>query len=448
MAGNNRFFIAASLGIVLAAMAASAFALLSYFVLSYSSPPSRAAVEPVWGMFGGYQGIDTADLYKRGVRLAVIEMEWAEAEPAEGSFSSSYFSRQRDLARSLRAQGYKVVLNFGMHHAPDWLLSRPNARFVNQHGRTYTDSNEPNLVWETGLRPAGERYTARVFQELGTDFYAVRVGGGHWGELTYPQIFRADGRLENYYWAYDAAASRTNPVPGWKPGMASPNGEARRFANWYMNGLTSYQNWQISTLRKSYPGTIAVLYASWGLRDGDFERAVATNLNGTSSSEINGEMQRGFDHGRHIAAITDPNIAVWGTWAEREGTLSWLAGLADAKGFKKMAENSGQDNAVIMADAVKHARKHNLEAFLWIRASEAYCRCNGYATIDDYQRLIAAAPPTVERRGDLNQDGSVTIVDLSILLSRWGGQDVAADLNGDGSISIKDLSILLSNWSG
>lgn len=48
--------------------------------------------------------------------------------------------------------------------------------------------------------------------------------------------------------------------------------------------------------------------------------------------------------------------------------------------------------------------------------------------------------------GDINQDGKVDILDLSILLSHWQTTDAASDLNKDGTVNIFDLSILLSNY--
>lgn len=47
--------------------------------------------------------------------------------------------------------------------------------------------------------------------------------------------------------------------------------------------------------------------------------------------------------------------------------------------------------------------------------------------------------------GDLNNDGMVNAVDLSILLSNWGTTGLG-DINGDGTVGAADLSILLSNW--
>jgi len=47
---------------------------------------------------------------------------------------------------------------------------------------------------------------------------------------------------------------------------------------------------------------------------------------------------------------------------------------------------------------------------------------------------------------DLNKDGIVSVLDLSILLSNYGTNNPVADINKDGVVSILDLSILLSNY--
>ena len=47
---------------------------------------------------------------------------------------------------------------------------------------------------------------------------------------------------------------------------------------------------------------------------------------------------------------------------------------------------------------------------------------------------------------DLNGDCTVTIFDLSILLSRYNSIDSTADINKNGKVDITDLSILLSNY--
>ena len=48
--------------------------------------------------------------------------------------------------------------------------------------------------------------------------------------------------------------------------------------------------------------------------------------------------------------------------------------------------------------------------------------------------------------GDLNGDGLVNGVDLSLILGNWGLNSAAADINEDGTVDGIDLSLLLGNW--
>ena len=52
--------------------------------------------------------------------------------------------------------------------------------------------------------------------------------------------------------------------------------------------------------------------------------------------------------------------------------------------------------------------------------------------------------------GDLNNDGSVGVPDILILLAFWGpcGPVCLRDLDGDGNVGVSDLLILLANWGG
>ena len=52
-----------------------------------------------------------------------------------------------------------------------------------------------------------------------------------------------------------------------------------------------------------------------------------------------------------------------------------------------------------------------------------------------------------ELEGDLNGDGRVNGIDITILLSAWGTDDPVADLTGDGVVNGGDLTIVLANWS-
>lgn len=365
--------------------------------LARTPEPSRGPAgdnRPLWGMAGPYRGRSLFRLRRQGVHVVLAELDWSRAEPRQGVFDQAYLAQVRAELATDRANGLQVVLNYGLHDPPRWLLRKPDALFVDQTGTPYTEQPLANLIFATELRRYAERYTAEVFRELGRNFLAVRVGGGPRGELSYPSVEEgATGRIRNAYYAFDGAARRTNPVPGWKPCAPSPNNEARRFLSWYLDALTKFQNWQIAVVRRHYRGYIAVLYPSWGMRKGDFEAAIATNLCGVSSAEVNGEVQRGFDHARQIAAIRDPKAAVWGTWADRAPTIDWLSSLADRHDppLAKFAENSGHDGVAQMQTAVAAARRDRLKAFMWVRLPQATCRCRGYATLDDYARLISSA---------------------------------------------------------
>lgn len=365
---------------VMLTMAASfvpARAVPSRHISIVEATSSANAAAPIWGVAGGYRSEWLPTLKASGMSFALVELRWQDAEPGMDVFDASYLASINAQASALRNAGFSLMLNLGMDYAPSWLLDQPGARFVDQSGHVHTSTNEPNLVFATGYRAYFNRYAARVLATLGTNFVTVRVGGGHWGELTFPREYGPDGKVVNSYWAFDRFAAASSPVPGWRPGQLSPNGEARKFLNWYLTSLTNFQNWQVKAIRAVYPGRIAVLYPSWGMRSGDFDRAVATNLSGTSRPEINGEVQSGIDHARQVAALSDPSTAVWCTWADERtvdqsnpAPIGELSALAAAKGLPLMGENTGgQVDAAAMARLRDNARDYRMTHVLWIRAA-------------------------------------------------------------------------------
>ena len=64
--------------------------------------------------------------------------------------------------------------------------------------------------------------------------------------------------------------------------------------------------------------------------------------------------------------------------------------------------------------------------------------------------IKSLAAPNPSLPGDLNNDDTVNITDMSILLSNYGTTDptkiAQADINGDGAVNVLDMSILLSNY--
>lgn len=58
--------------------------------------------------------------------------------------------------------------------------------------------------------------------------------------------------------------------------------------------------------------------------------------------------------------------------------------------------------------------------------------------------LASNASVNYSARTDINKDGKITIIDLSLLLSKYQTNDTNADINVDGKVTIIDVSILLS----
>ncbi|MBU4204605.1 hypothetical protein KKE19_00385 [Patescibacteria group bacterium] len=62
---------------------------------------------------------------------------------------------------------------------------------------------------------------------------------------------------------------------------------------------------------------------------------------------------------------------------------------------------------------------------------------------------ITPITPATAKKGDVNNDGKVDIIDFNLLMVNWGNNptNLAADLNGDGKVDIFDFNILMVNWT-
>ena len=67
-------------------------------------------------------------------------------------------------------------------------------------------------------------------------------------------------------------------------------------------------------------------------------------------------------------------------------------------------------------------------------------------------QLFVGVDGQATQPSDLNRDGSINLIDFSILIFWWqtngGDSDPSADINGNGQVSLEDFSILLFNWTG
>lgn len=90
---------------------------------------------------------------------------------------------------------------------------------------------------------------------------------------------------------------------------------------------------------------------------------------------------------------------------------------------------------------------HTVKAVSRIEGTDGIIESNYSRTISFYvgEDVI---PEDECGTADLNCDGSVNLVDFSILLFHWGTEDKEADVNEDATVGLVDFSIMLFHWTG
>jgi len=374
---------------------------------THQRTPSNAFQPYLWGL------IDDDDSYltqERGAGIVakVIRLSWHDFAPGPKTVDAAFVTRMRSRLTQFRQAGFSIILDLGLHDTPSWVHNGNTESFyVDQYGDRYSgagtiDAGDANLIFDNALRVQAAAYIAQVFATFGTDFYAVRIGGGHYGELTYPTAVYAGH--SNCYWAFDSNALASSPVPDWRPGQPSPHGEARHFLNWYLDALVNYQGWQIREVHRRFKGRLMVLYPGWGVRPGQIEAAVAGNLSGATPAERNGEVQAGHDYARQVGAIVSPDVVPTTTWLDADAAdddkpdphrwspvkyLSVLA-VSHQPRLELYGENTGQGSRHDMDLSITQMRRYGLLGMAWYREAQLFS--GRYATLDNYRRAIAANP--------------------------------------------------------
>jgi hypothetical protein len=362
-----------------------------------AAPPAPPPTAGTW--FGVLQATAPRAAQERaaGVTVGSLELNWSSYEPAPGQFDAGYIAQQRSRMDGLRAAGLSVVLDAGLQYPPGWVFNVDgNTRFVNQYGDVWhagISEDVPNAVFDGNVRSAEAAYIARVAADFGDNFYAIRAGGLLQNELRYPPAgFNGHG---NSYWAFDANAQAHSPVAGWRPGQAG-SAQATSFLNYYLNALTDFQTWLAGTYRAHFASAwLQLLKPSWGMRPGDFEAAVAANLDGSTKAAGWGTLAMGLDWERQVNAIGDPHVQLYGSWMERgdDGTTAttmgpthYLATLGAARGIRTAGENADPgDSAAMMSTVVQRARAWNLVGLMWLDESSLF---GGGASLATYSSLI------------------------------------------------------------
>jgi hypothetical protein len=363
----------------------------------------------LFGLIGG--GTETVTREREaGIGARVFKLSWREVLPVQDRENTDYIAGKKEELQSIEEAGFRVILSPGFHDPPPWVHENyPDSYYVDQLGREYygtdaQDNGEANLVFNRDLRSLVASYMGYVFAELGTGFYALRLGGGRYGELTFPPD-EYDGE-SNLYWAYDRNAqgsAEAAGIPNWRPGDPSPGDEAPRFLDWYLGALAGYQNWQIRMAREAgYGGRVMMLYPGWGVRPGQAREAAAGGLSGDTPAETSGEIPRGHDFARQTNALPEP-VTVTTTWldAENDGDgfvdqrfwspAKYLATLAGdiEPALELYGENTGGGGPEEMELSAHQMRRHGLLGMAWFNADELLS--GRYADLGDYRHVIESS---------------------------------------------------------
>jgi hypothetical protein len=295
------------------------------------APATATAIPPAGRIYGlvGQGGlgeqIDTGLLTQQegaGVRGRLLELGWDVLQP-NGPTDWNTGAVQQFQARidAFTATGPDSViyLDLGLQYPPAWVSAIDPV--VDQYGTVWQARGAgggANIYWSPTVRSHFANYLARVFSSLNFHgrLWAVRVGT-YFAELAYPRLEQA-GRNHSF-WAFDAQAQARSPVPGWRPGQPSPNGEARAFYYWYVDNLTATFNFVFNEVRRYYAGYVAPVTPGVGIWDGSAERLIGLNLNDPTNTCCYGT---GNYWQRIFAQLPGAN----------QGVLNWCSSVGDGSG--------------------------------------------------------------------------------------------------------------------
>jgi hypothetical protein len=211
-----------------------------------------------------------------------------------------------------------------------------------------------------------------------------------------------DGDRSGKYYFDDLWLKRANETNTQDRDVEAP----QAFLDWYIQSMTNYQNWQITEIRKYYPGQMDLLYAGKGVRPNQITDALTNDLRGDGWSEQSSAIYSGADYDRHINGLANPqNIAVYLTGIDEPpinlvndsspypgewSAAKWLAFLARERGLPIWGENSGLDTQSNLKLSIDRMRLNGFIGIMWAFESDLYSNAPSYATIADYASFITA----------------------------------------------------------
>lgn len=124
--------------------------------------------------------------------------------------------------------------------------------------------------------------------------------------------------------------------------------------------------------------------------------------------------------------------------------------IADKEGRFMVTFNNVERGVYEMViSASKDGSSNEFSQLVGIPESDAVSQI----TLSEINIPLLPVEPIKKDKADLNDDGQVDLVDLSILLYWWGSTtmhrpyNAEADLNSDGVVNFKDISLMLTWWT-
>lgn len=329
-----------------------------------SSPgTSGAAAEPFFGTLVTDPDHAAAEVAV-GIRVAMVELDWAAYEPSAGQFDAAYAAEVRDRVDRFTAAGMRVTLALGLGTAPSWVLDLPDGRLVDQDGHT---ADQVDIIFNSSVRDQVGQYLTRVVADLGVaNLWAIRITAGG-VEVGYPS--------GGSYWAFDRnalngpdlpATMARNPFPDWRPGTTTLSAaDVTRWADWYIGALDDTVEWQLQLFDSlGFHGYYQLLTPGSGVRPDGFADAVAHDLpDGLTGVGAVWDRFYGLlpdrDRSRIVAYVSsmadlsggddscepgDAAVALDSPDADSWSATRWISRVADENHLLKAGENPGWDS--------------------------------------------------------------------------------------------------------
>ena len=192
--------------------------------------------------------------------------------------------------------------------------------FRDQLGNDYTGTSSGkavrNWMWTASGRGYVSAFLGHVADALGPDRIAdtdgVRLGGGWYGEMHYPQAVSGG---PTYAWQGFGQSMQTGtdladgmdvcPLPGYVPYTGTDDQDCQ-WLNWYLNGLIRFEQWLITQHKAlGFTRNLYLMLPGYGVR---------TNQARTSAG-YKQAAALGEDHIRAVGAIMhDPAVWPYSTW--------------------------------------------------------------------------------------------------------------------------------------